>query len=147
MKFKNIKKKAKIVRSPSNSRSITDKSTKSNFQLPKVTHTTLVKLYRGTLKAFFIFIFLVATTIVMLDIQRDLHEKRNIDSQRKFLTEDLNFWANFIAKHQDYRDAYIQASILEYKLGDTSKARMYIEKSLILDPNSSEGLKVEQLLK
>jgi tetratricopeptide (TPR) repeat protein len=147
MKFKNIKNKAKIVRSPSNSRSITDKSTRSIFPFPKITHTVLVKLYRGTLKTFFLFIFLVAATIVALDVQRDLQEKINVDSQRKFLTEDLNFWENFIAKHQDYRDAYIQTSILEYKLGDTSKARMYIEESLTLDPNSSEGSKVEQLLK
>ena len=80
-------------------------------------------------------------------MQKNIQAKQNIDSQRNALGKDLNFWENFIAEHQDYRDAYIQASILEYQLGDTSKARTYIEKSLALDPNSSEALKVEQLLK
>jgi hypothetical protein len=62
------------------------------------------------------------------------------------MAHDLNFWENFISKHQDYRDAYFQASILEYKLGDTSKAKMYAEKGLFLDPTSAEGKKLEQFL-
>jgi tetratricopeptide (TPR) repeat protein len=146
MKFKNIKKKAKNIKSPSNSRSITDKPHFS-FSFPKVSHATLIRLYRGTLKAFLIFIFILAAVIVYIDFQGNIQAKQSIDSQRNALAKDLNYWESFISKHQDYRDAYIQASILEYKLGDTSKARMYIEKSLTLDPNSSEALKIEQLLR
>jgi tetratricopeptide (TPR) repeat protein len=147
MKFKNIKKKAKIVRSPSNSRSITDKSTHLSFSFPKISHTALIKLYRGALKTFLVCIFIVAAIIVYIDIRRNIQTKQNIGSQRNVLVRNLNFWENYISEHQNYGDAYIQASILEYKLGDTSKARIYIEKSLALDPNSSEALKIEQLLK
>jgi tetratricopeptide (TPR) repeat protein len=146
MKFKNIKKKAKIVRSPSNSRSITDKSTHLSFSFPKISHTALIKMYRGTLKTFLVCIFILAAVIVYIDLQKNIQTKQDIDSQRSTLIRNLNYWENFISEHQDYRDAYIQASVLEYQLGDTSKAKIYIEKSLALDPNSSEALKVEQLL-
>jgi hypothetical protein len=147
MKFKNIKKKAKVIKSPSNSRSIAEKSIKSNFHFPKISHTTLINVYRGSLKVFLFFVFILAATVVGMDFKKNLQMKQNIDSQRMTLEKNLNFWENFILKHQDYRDAYIQASIIEYKLGNTPKARMYVENSLVLDPNSSEGLKVEQLLK
>jgi len=147
MKFKNIKKKAKIVRSPSNSRSITDKPTHLSFSFPKINHTVLIKVYRGTLKTFLVFIFIVAAIIIYTDLRRNIQTKQNIDYQRSALARDLNYWENFISEHQDYRDAYIQASILEYKLGDTSRAGIYIQKSLVLDPNSPEALRVEQFLK
>jgi len=147
MKFKNIKKKAKVIKSPSNSRSIAEKSTKTNFHFPKISHTTLIRIYGGALKLFLVLVFILVATVVGIDFKKNLQTKQNIDSQRITLEKNLNFWENFISKHQDYRDAYIQASIIEYKLGNTLKARTYVEKSLVLDPNSSEGLKVEQLLK
>jgi len=147
MKFKNIKKKAKNIKSPSNSRSITDKNRHLSFSFPKISHATLIKLYRGTLKTFLVCIFIVAAIIVYLDLRRNIQTKQSIDSQRNALARELNYWENFISEHQDYRDAYIQASILEYKMGDTSKAKIYIEKSLVLDPNYPEALKIEQFLK
>jgi len=84
---------------------------------------------------------------VGLDFQNNLQIKQNIDSQREVMDRDLNFWKDFISKHQNYRDAYFQASILEYRLGDTSKAKMYVEKGLSLDPNSKNGRKIEEFLK
>ena len=141
MKFKNIKKKAKETKSPSNSRTITDKS-RSFF--PKINSTKLIKLYGGTLKFFVVFIFIVAAAIVGYDFQQNLQIKQNIDLQRETLTKKLNFWKSFISEHKDYRDAYIQASILEYKLGNISKAKIYVEKSLSLDPNSKNAKKLEQ---
>ncbi|MBI4096310.1 MAG: hypothetical protein HY425_01190 [Candidatus Levybacteria bacterium] len=143
MKFKNIKKKAKKVKSPRNSRSITEVL---RFKLPKLTHANFLKLYRGSLKVFVVFIFIVAVLVVGLDIDRNLQAKQEIDSQRKALLKDLSFWENFISKKQNYRDAYFQASILQYKLGNTPKAKMYTEKGLALDPNSENGLKIEEFL-
>ncbi len=145
--FKNIKKNKQANKkkgeSPSNSRSITEVF---RFKLPKLTHANFLKLYRESLKVFVVFIFIVAAVIVGYDFQKNLQIKQDIDSQRKVLIRDLNFWEDFISKNQNYRDAYFQASILEYKLGDMSKARMYVEKGLSLDPNSESGLKIEKLL-
>lgn len=133
MKFKNTKKEAKKQKSPSNSRIIPDP-------------TLLIKIYRGTLKVFVILSFILVVVIVGLDLDTNVKVKQAIDLEREKLTKELLFWEDFIAEHEDYRDAYFQASILEYKLGNSPKAKMYVEKGLALDPNSQEGRKIEELL-
>jgi len=147
MKFKNIKKNppagGKDTKSPSNSRSNTE-----HFEslISKINSIKPLKLYGRILKVFVIFIFIIAVIIVGIDFRNNLQTKQKIDSQRETLTEDLNFWEDFMSKHKNYRDAYFQASILEYKLGDVTKAKMYVEKGLSLDPNSINGRKIKQII-
>lgn len=143
MKFKNIKKKVYKKKSPSNSRSITDVL---SFYFFKLDHVKCLGIYRESLKFFVAFIFIVAVVVVGLDFQSNLQIRRNIDSQREAVTRDLNYWEDFIFKQQNYRDAYFQASILEYRLGNTSKAKIYAEKGLSLDPNSPDGQKLKKFL-
>jgi hypothetical protein len=145
MKFKNIKKKTyKKARSPSNSRTNPEHF---KFSFPKINPLKLLKLYRQILKISVVVVFVVTAAIVVLDLQDNLQKKQSIDAQREVLSSDLNFWKNFIAKNNNYRDAYFQVAVLEYKLGDMSEARKYVEKGLILDPNSASGRKIEKLLK
>lgn len=148
MKFKNVKKKSppsggRKTKFPSNSRSITESI---KFSFPKFNSVELLKLYGGTLKFFVVFIFIVAVIVVGLDLKSNLQVKRETDSQREVLNRDLKFWEDFISKNRNYRDAYFQASILEYRLGNTSKAKIYVEKGLALDPNSTDGQKLEKFL-
>lgn len=150
MKFKNIKKKAsakggsgKSQQSPSNSRTITESF---RFSFPKLNSVMLLKIYRGTLKLFIALSFILAIAIVGLDLDANIREKKSIDLEREKLAQDLMFWESFIAEHKNYRDAYFQASILEYKLGDSPTAKKYVEKGLSLDPNSKEGRKIEEFL-
>ena len=141
MKFKNTKNKAsskggsapggKITKSPSNSRTISE---------------IFIKIYGLSLKIFIVLVFLLAIVIIGLDLSVNIQAKQVIDLEREELTKDLKFWENFIAKHQDYKDAYFKASILEYKLGDKAQAKIYVEKGLSLDPNSKDGRKIEELL-
>jgi len=143
MKFKNIKKKAKKKKSPSNSRSITEHS---KFSFPTINSAKLLKLYGGVLKVFVFLVFAAAIIVVGLDFQKNMQIKQNIDFQRETLSHSLIFWENFMTKHQNYGDAYFQASILEYKLGNTPKAKMYAEKGLSLNPSSKDGRGLEQFL-
>lgn len=130
MKFKNVEKKKK-EKSPSNSRTFPE---------------AFIKIYGLSLKIFIVFIFLLAIVVIGLDLEANMQAKQAIDLERQALTTDLKFWESFVAKHQDYKDAYFQASILEYKLGDSSKAKMYVKKGLALDPNSDEGKNIEKFL-
>jgi tetratricopeptide (TPR) repeat protein len=143
MKFKNIKEKKENTKSPSNSRTNPERF---ESLVSKINLIKLLKLYREILKVFVILIFIIAVIIVGIDFQNNLQTKRRIDSQREALTKYLNFWEGFISKHKNYRDAYFQASILEYKLGNTVKAKMYVEKGLSLDPSSINGEKIKQFL-
>ena len=139
MKYKIIKKR----KFPSNFRVIIESF---RFLFPKVSPVMLLKIYRGSLKVFIILIFLLTAVLVGIDLKKNISSKEDIDLQRISLTQELKFWEDFIAKHKDYRDAYLKAAILEYKLGNTSKARVYVEKSLSLDPNSENGRKIEKFL-
>lgn len=145
--FKNTKKNKKYNegrnQSPSNFRTITESF---KFSFPKIDSVPLLKIYRGSLKVFIALIFLLAAFVVGLDLDSNLREKQSIDSEREKLTRELRFWQEFINGHQNYRDAYFQASLLEYKIGNTSKAKILVEKGLALDPNSEEGRKIEVLL-
>jgi len=148
MKFKNIKKKSppaggKNTESPSNSRTITENL---KVSLPKVDPLRLLKLYGKILKILIVFAFTAAVVVVGMDFQKNLQIKQDIDFQREAIARDLSFWEEFLYKQQNYRDAYFQASILEYKLGNTPKAKMYAEKGLALDPNSENGRKLEKFL-
>lgn len=146
MKFKNIKKKVYKKKSPSNSRTIPAKLTHFKFILPKIDQTILLKVFHNVLKVFVVFVFIVAVIIVGFDFQNNLQTNKEINSQREVLIKELNFWESFISKQNNYPDAYFQASILEYKLGDTAKAKMYAERGLALDPNSPDGQKLEKFL-
>lgn len=144
MKFKNIKKK-KYKKSPSNSRIITEPKD-FTLSFPKIDSAKLLKLYGGALKIFVVFVFIVAVVIVGLDLQKNLQAKQDIDFQRENLVKELKFWEGFISKQQNYPDAYFQASILEYRLGNTSQAKKYLEEGFLLDPNSENGRKIEEFL-
>jgi len=161
MKFKNIKKKIYKKKLPSNSRIIPASAKASTpakatadrssgkpallkLFLSKINHAFLIRAYHQALKIFVGFIFIVAAIIVGFDFQRNLQLSRKIALQRKTLTNNLAFWENFISQHQNYPDAYFQISGLEYQLGNTSRAKEYVEKGLSLDPNSPSGQKLEK---
>jgi len=116
MKFKNIKKKAKNIKSPSNSRSITDKPHFS-FSFSESKPYGINKDVRGSTKNLSYLYFYRGRSNCLHRSSKKHSGKASIDSQRNALARDLNYWENFISEHQDYRDAYIHASILEYKTG------------------------------
>lgn len=145
--FKNTKKdKAGNRRAnefPSNSRSIPEAS---RFKFPKLDHANLLGLYGKALKISVAVVFVVAVVIVGYDLQKNIISKQNIDSQREQLTRELKFWEDFLEKHQNFKDAYFQAAILEYRLGQITQAKAKVKKGLSLDPNSEEGRKIEEIL-
>lgn len=153
MKFKNIKKRKYSKKSPSNSRSISDpvkaavgKPLQFRFTFSKIDRIKFLNAYGKVLKIFVASTFVVAVVIVGFDLQGNLRKNIAINSQRKLLVKELNFWNDFIARNNNYPEAYFQASILEYKLGDTHKAKINVEKGLALDPNSRGGRKIEEFL-
>jgi hypothetical protein len=148
MKFKNIKtqKRGSYKKSPSNSRAIPAKSTHLKLSLSKINLAELLRLRGEALRIFVVLIFMLTAILVGIDFKNNFIAKQEIDLRRGTLVKNLNFWEDFISKHENYRDAYFQASILEYKLGDSSKAKLYVEKGLALDPNSQDGKKIEQFL-
>src|SRR3989344_3735000 len=136
MKFRNVKKKkatrGKKVKYPSNSRSFPESF---KFSFPRLSPMQLFVVYRRSLKIFTLILFFVAILIVGLDLQQNIKAAGNIDVQRADLIVQRKFWDDFLEKNKNYRDAYLHASIVEYRLGDEQKAREYVGKDLFLDQN------------
>lgn len=72
-------------------------------------------------------------------------ELQRIVSQRSLLQQDLGLWQGITQKYPTYRDAYFQASILAYRLGDTTKEQVFLGKTLQLDPNYLPAQNLEKI--
>jgi hypothetical protein len=67
-------------------------------------------------------------------------------NQRSQIQNKINFWQSIADKYEGYKDAYFQIAVLEYKLGDSDKARLANTKALILDPNFEDAKRLGSLL-
>ncbi len=60
-------------------------------------------------------------------------------AERALLQSQVIQWQLVVAKHADYRDGYFKLAVLEYQLGNMSKAQQYDAQALQLDPNFQRG--------
>ncbi len=72
----------------------------------------------------------------VLGVSSTLQETLNAWQQEPIaLRQSLEYWMNVIEKHPDFRDAYIQASYIESRLGNTKKSLELLELAKRLDPS------------
>ena len=69
---------------------------------------------------------------------------QTLTAERSEVQKQVHQWQQVVTKYPDYRDGYFQLAVLEYQLGDTTRARVYDEKALELDPNFQSGKELEQ---
>ncbi|MBI2404926.1 hypothetical protein HYV22_01960 [Candidatus Gottesmanbacteria bacterium] len=62
------------------------------------------------------------------------------------LAKELQFWQTIMKEKPDYRDAYLQASVLSFKLNKLDDARGYLDQATSLDPNFPIASHLSQLL-
>lgn len=68
-------------------------------------------------------------------------------SEPQGIRDEIAFWEKIIAEKPDYRDAYLQLSILNYQIYENEKAKIYLKKVLDLDPNFESARKLEEVLR
>lgn len=88
----------------------------------------------------------IALCITSFDVYHAYTKKRTIDEQRSTVKQQIIYWEQIVAKYTDYRDGYFTLAVLEYQLGNKEKARDYLKKTLVLDPNFDEAKKFEAVL-
>lgn len=69
-----------------------------------------------------------------------------MESQRQELLQQVEYWTSIVDTYQNYRDGYIKLALLEYQLGNTVQARVYVQKALVLDPNYKKGRELEKIV-
>ena len=97
--------------------------------------------------AFFVsFVLVIALIVVGLDLYKDIKDQQKIEKERKDVISKIQYWQGIVNKYKDYRDAYFQLAILEYRLRDFTKSKFYLDKALAIDPNFEKGRELEKIL-
>lgn len=117
---------------------------KKSFQFPRIFRSFTEKYFLASLISFALILIII---IVGLDLYKDIKEKQKNDKERQEIIKELQFWEAVVGKYKDYRDAYFQLALLEYRLGDFNESNFYLEKALSLDPNFKEGIRLVEILR
>ncbi|GEM_PF-1589575 len=92
-------------------------------------------------------IFILALIFAFgLDFYHNFKTRQGVELNREKIASEINYWQQVVDKYNNYRDGYFQLSILEYKIGNKDKSRLYLEKVLELDPNFEAAKSLGKLL-
>ena len=77
---------------------------------------------------------------------KSMGDLRDLEKARAGIQKELVFWEKVVEKHTDYRDAFMNVSLLQYQLGDMDGAKKSLEKALALDPNFAKARELQKIL-
>lgn len=60
-------------------------------------------------------------------------EKEKLEAEISRIKEEQRFWEATAKEYPDMRDAYYQAAVAEYRLGNNAGVSLYLDKALELD--------------
>lgn len=66
-------------------------------------------------------------------------------ADREKLAQEMKLWEGIATKYPGYRDAYFQAAVLAYRLGDREKEKTYLGKAIQIDPNYVPAKNLERI--
>lgn len=113
------------------------------LQLPNITRIFTEKFFLGSLVSLALVLVFV---FVSLDLYSDIKVRQKTEKERKEIISEILYWQGIVDKYKDYRDAYFQLAILEYRLKNFDKAKFYLSKTLLIDPNFEKGRELEKIL-
>lgn len=151
MKFKNTKPiKPKKQRAPKK----TKEKEASKLHFPKISRrfperSDFLPIFK-ILKNMLIVSIFVAIAVFILFIAVDLYNNYNknqqIQAERQKLIHEINIWKSFSDKYKNYKEVYFQIAVREFQLGNFTTAEQYLTKTLFIDPNYEEALKLQKEL-
>lgn len=113
------------------------------LRFPNIIRIFTEKYFLG----FFVTFILVAMLLVVgMDLDKDIKVQQKTETERQDIIYKIQYWQGIVNKYKDYRDAYFQLAILEYRLRDFIKSKFYLDKALGIDPNFEKGRELEQIL-
>ncbi len=98
--------------------------------------------------------YIYCLTIIALLILTSINIESFISKQKVLgatidttpLQNEKSYWQNMIATNPSYIDGYLEVAKVDVELGNKIEAQSFINKALILDPNSSKIPEVETVL-
>jgi len=66
--------------------------------------------------------------------------------EREYAAKRLAYWSDVIENYSNFTDAYFQAAVYSYALGDNKKAREFLDRALYLDPEFKDAMELRKKL-
>ena len=60
---------------------------------------------------------------------------QSLKIKRQSVEQEIGLWQQIMTKYTDYPDGYFHLATLEYELGNNRMAKVYLNKTLKLNPN------------
>ena len=85
--------------------------------------------------------------ILSLHLLVSLQRQKEINFERTKIESEIKLWEEISQKFPEYKDAYFQLAVLNYKLGNIEPAKYYVEKALFIDPNFEKAKNLQKILR
>ena len=135
--MKNSKTERPVSRFPNIYRIITE----------KIRYFLGLRLIKYSLFGIIIAVLLIMSIQTGLSLSKNYQIFKQREAERDKVLVQLKTWQSIGEKYPNYKDAFLQIAILEYRLKDLTNARYYLNKALLLDPNYNEALSFGKRLK
>lgn len=125
---------------------------KKVFSFPKISRFITEKLYfllknkhfRFGVYSLIYISLLVLISFLSFDFYSYYTTQEDLKQEREKIANKIVTWQSVIEKYPNFKDAYLQLGVLEYKMGDFEKARGYVKKALVLDPEYSDAIELNK---
>ena len=105
-----------------------------------ITEQLLAKSNRSLVIASFVSgVLLLGIITESLVLVRNIQEQQAQQTKRAAAENEIQILARLAKTYPSYGDLYMQIAVLEYRLGNITEAKIYIERALVIDPNSKEA--------
>lgn len=112
---------------------------------PKFTKSAS-KETKNLFKIIIVVSLMVAVLTIGLDLYLNYKKNNELVSSKNDMMSQIKIWESIIDKYPGYKDAYFRLSVMEYRMGDFAKAKQYVQKALVLDPNFKDAERLSVIL-
>jgi len=124
----------------------TSSKIKSGIQFPS-NYRVITERGISFLSLIAILILILLIFLLSFNLIQDYQEYRKISLERQNINVKINSWSSILDKFPGYSDASFNMAVLYYQLNDFEKAKTYLDKTLIFDPNYPQAQKLGSELK
>lgn len=104
-----------------------------------LTHRGYTKLLKVSISGLISVLLLGITISQSLQLQNNLRQEKKLAQQRRNIEKEITYWEKTVEKYTNYSDIYLKIASLEYRLGNSGTARVFINKALAINPQTQQG--------
>jgi len=131
------------------------KKTNKAAKFPNISRLITERVFKATknkvaVASIYTVIYLAMLVVVVylaINLYQNLKTYQNVSSEKTIITNQIKSWQSIIKTYPNFKDAYLQLAVLEYRLGDYEKSRIYCDKALFLDPEYSDAIELNKKLR